>query len=262
MRETRHGKIEKRKENKFRNKCPKGRIGFSTSSMTLRHFFSTKQVYRPIGFVLLVLMQSCALFKPAPSAKPNKPHSPFMDQVQVTLNGRQAVSTESEGFVGAIDDRSGQNTVTGFQGIEYVPPILFRYAVLMDVEVEKITNRKLFEYINQWWGVPYRIGGNTMAGIDCSAFVKSLSLETYSLDLPRTSREQAEYCQEIPRSDLREGDLVFFNTSGRISHVGLYLSNNKFVHASTSVGVVISDLNEPYWAKRFAKAGRLQGNGS
>jgi lipoprotein Spr len=62
---------------------------------------------------------------------------------------------------------------------------------------------------------------------------------------------------EIPKTELREGDFVFFNTGRGISHVGLYLSNNKFVHASTSVGVVISDLNELYWNRRFTKAGRV-----
>jgi hypothetical protein len=229
----------------------------------LRHSKSVVYLHRAGWLSVLFFVQSCALFKPAPVTQSLKAGSPFLDQVKVTLGPTSPENTLKDATLGVIEDRARNNYFNGFQGIEYVPPLMFRYAVLMDVEVEKITNRKLFEYINQWWGVPYRIGGTTMSGIDCSAFVKSLSLETYSLDLPRTSREQADFCAEISREDLREGDLVFFNTSGRISHVGLYLSNNKFVHASTSVGVVISDLNEPYWAKRFAKAGRLMvGRGS
>lgn len=229
--------------------------------MMLRPLKSVVDVRLAGCLVLFFLVQSCTLFKPAPSSRLSRSGSPFMDQVQVTLDAKKATRNETETAVVAIDDKTKFNYIEGFQGIEYAPPMFFRYAVLLDVEVEKITNRKLFEYINQWWGVPYRIGGTSMAGIDCSAFVKTLSLETYSLDIPRTSREQADFCTEIPREALREGDLVFFNTSGRISHVGLYLSNNKFVHASTSVGVVISDLNEPYWAQRFVKAGRLQGTG-
>ena len=147
--------------------------------------------------------------------------------------------------------------MTGLDGIEHIPPLIFKYAVLMDVEVEHINNRKLIEYIHQWWGVPYRIGGAAMSGIDCSAFMQVLALEAYGLKLPRTSREQANQCMEISKTELREGDFVFFNTGRGISHVGLYLSNNKFVHASTSVGVVISDLNELYWNRRFIKAGRI-----
>ncbi len=143
------------------------------------------------------------------------------------------------------------------QGIEYVPPVVFRYAVLLDIEVEKLTNKKLIEYVHQWWAVPYRIGGNSKEGIDCSAFVQGLTSEAYGLSLPRTSREQADFCKEIAKQDLKEGDLVFFASGRSISHVGMYISNNKFVHASTSMGVVISDLDEAYWSRRFVKAGRL-----
>jgi lipoprotein Spr len=105
--------------------------------------------------------------------------------------------------------------------------------------------------------VPYRIGGNSKEGIDCSAFVQGLSSEAFGLTLPRTSREQADFCKEISKQDLKEGDLVFFAAGRSISHVGMYISNNKFVHASTSMGVVISDLDEAYWSRRFVKAGRL-----
>ena len=81
----------------------------------------------------------------------------------------------------------------------------------------------------------------------------------FSLQLPRTAREQKAITTWIPMSDLREGDLVFFNTRGSVSHVGVYLHNNKFVHASTSGGVMISDLNETYWSRKLIGAGRLAG---
>lgn len=211
------------------------------------------------GVVLLLTFQSCALFKPAPLRKGQSASSPFFDKVNIVLDGNHVRQGNAEVTNSAMASGAQyrENYIAGLHGIEYLPPILFRYAILMDVEVEKLANRKLFEYINQWWGVPYRIGGTTMTGIDCSAFVKGLTGTAFGIDLPRTSREQADYCREIHRGELREGDLVFFNTSGGISHVGLYLSNNKFVHASTSMGVVISDLNEPYWAKRYVRAGRI-----
>lgn len=206
-------------------------------------------------------MQSCALFKPSPVKNSNTNNSPFFDNIAVALNPKGPKSDQtpdrSAGSIGSIEDRSESTYLNDLQGIEYIPPVVFRYAVLLDIEVEKLTNKKLIEYVHQWWAVPYRIGGNSKEGIDCSAFVQGLTNEAFGVSLPRTSREQADFCKEIPKQDLKEGDLVFFASGRSISHVGMYISNNKFVHASTSMGVVISDLNEAYWSRRFVKAGRL-----
>jgi lipoprotein Spr len=202
-------------------------------------------------------MQSCALLRPTPSQTTNSKKSPFFDDISISLNSKSS-EIEKEGSLGRIVDNEKSYGFDNFQSIEYIPSYTFRYAILLDLEVEKLTNRRLVEYINQWWGVPYRVGGNSMDGIDCSAFVKGLASDAFKIDLPRTSREQADFCKKIEVSELQEGDLVFFSTGRSISHVGLYISNNKFVHASTSMGVIISDLNEPYWSRRFVKAGRMQ----
>jgi lipoprotein Spr len=182
-----------------------------------------------------------------------------MDDITVTLNAKQRYDKETAKMVlsNEIKDNVPINYLSGLQGVEYASQLSFHYALLLDVEVEKIKNDKLFEYITQWWAVPYRIGGTGMNGIDCSGFVKGIIQNTYQIELPRTSREQADFSTSISRDELTEGDLVFFNTGGGISHVGMYLNNNKFVHASTSSGVIISDLNETYWKKRFVKAGRI-----
>ena len=213
-------------------------------------------------FLTVILLGSCSLFKPVARTESNKLSSPFMDNIVVSLNAKQRYEKASEraNVNHDIADRPSNNYLTGLQGIEFASPLSFHYALLLDVDVEKIKNEKLFEYITQWWAVPYRIGGTGMNGIDCSAFVKGITTEAFSINLPRTSREQADYSSTISKEQLREGDLVFFNTGGGISHVGMYLSNNKFVHASTSMGVVISDLNETYWNKRFVKAGRILTN--
>jgi hypothetical protein len=208
-------------------------------------------------FYAICLMASCALFKPAVSKPAANNNTPFFDNITVSLTPSASPKATSDKGVLLIEDLSKDIYLSGLQVIEHIPPVIFKYAVLMDVEVERINNRKLIEYINQWWGVPYRIGGAAMSGIDCSAFMQVLASEAYGLKLPRTSREQANHCMEISKSELREGDFVFFNSGRGISHVGLYLSNNKFVHASTSAGVVISDLNELYWNRRFTKAGRV-----
>ncbi len=210
-------------------------------------------------FFLASTMVSCSLFRPVQKTASRTSNSPFMDDITVTLNAKQRYDKATEKVVVAneIKDNVPSNYLSGLEDVEYASPLSFHYALLLDVEVEKIKNDKLFEYITQWWAVPYRIGGTGMNGIDCSGFVKGIVQNTYKIQLPRTSREQADYSTSISKDELTEGDLVFFNTRGGISHVGMYLNNNKFVHASTSNGVIISDLNETYWRKRFVKAGRI-----
>lgn len=134
----------------------------------------------------------------------------------------------------------------------------FKYAILLNVPVEEMHNYKLIELLENWYGTPYRMGGTGKTGIDCSAFVQSFIISMYGLSLPRTSKEQYIQTERIPKDELKEGDLVFFRTQRKknISHVGVYLRNNKFVHASTSSGVMISDLHENYFAERYAGAGR------
>ena len=118
-------------------------------------------------------------------------------------------------------------------------------------------NASLYTGIDEWLGTRYRLGGTTKDGIDCSAFVQILYITQFGINIPRTAREQYDATNRISRTELKEGDLVFFNTQGGVSHVGLYLQNNKFVHASSS-GVTISDLFEPYWERRFIGVGRYE----
>lgn len=213
--------------------------------------------------VLLLCLSSCSIFKPTPVALSSAKSSPFFDNVVVKVGNEEKikppVKTTIEKNIGPIEDNvKVSSSMNDFDGIEYIPPAFIRYATILDIEVEKLTNRKLIDFVDQWWGVPYRIGGTTKSGIDCSGFVRGLVAETYGLDLPRSSREQAQYCKRIEKSQVKEGDLVFFSSGRHISHVGMYLTNNKFVHASTSMGVIISDLDEPYWKRRYSYAGRLK----
>lgn len=141
--------------------------------------------------------------------------------------------------------------------IEDCAALQFKYAILTDQEVESINNLPLYEFVDDWFGTRYRYGGTDRTGIDCSAFVGRLMKDVYGFELPRTAREQYKAVLRVPDFDLTEGDLVFFNTTGGVSHVGLYLGSNKFVHASTSGGVTISDLSDKYYAARYLGAGRL-----
>ncbi len=128
----------------------------------------------------------------------------------------------------------------------------------MEKEVETVTNERLITFLENWYGTPYKYGGDKKTGIDCSAFTCLMMDTVYNVALPRTSREQFAAGKRITKSDLSQGDLVFFNTTGGISHVGVYLNNNKFVHASTSSGVMISDLEDGYFKKRYVGATRLR----
>jgi lipoprotein Spr len=138
--------------------------------------------------------------------------------------------------------------------------LLFKYAILLDVPVEELTDYKLIEFMESWYGTRYRYGGNDRSGVDCSAFSKDFISSMYDAVIPRTSAEQYKQSKRVPKSKLQEGDLVFFYTRGRrnvVSHVGVYLRNNKFIHASTSSGVTISDLDDEYYARNYAGAGRF-----
>lgn len=109
-------------------------------------------------------------------------------------------------------------------------------------------------------GAPYRLGGFSLKGIDCSGLVKKI-YATFNIDLPRTAFEQSRLGMRVSRKELVEGDLLFFNTRRSFGHVGIYIGNNKFLHAaSRKRGVRVDSLNEPYYNRRFIRAVRLKGS--
>ena len=111
-------------------------------------------------------------------------------------------------------------------------------------------------------GTPYRYGGMTRNGIDCSAFVLSVFGAAAGLSLPRVAAPQAQEGETIEKTDLQKGDLVFFSHGRRISHVGIVESVSedgevKFIHAATSKGVMVSSLNDSYWGPKYRFAKRV-----
>lgn len=141
--------------------------------------------------------------------------------------------------------------------IETCSTLQFKYAMMMDIDVEAVSNLELYSFIEEWWGTRYRYGGTTKKGIDCSSFTGKLLTQVYGLDVQRTARDQYGQCEKLAREDLQEGDLVFFNTRGGVSHVGVYLGNDFFVHSSTHSGVTISSLTDNYYNRKFIGGGRL-----
>lgn len=171
----------------------------------------------------------------------------FIDGISIRRTGHSSVQ-KAKGYHSAAPEKISA-PATSLQS---------KYAQILDVETDDIADSALFSFIDAWWGTPYRYGGDSRSGIDCSAFVQALYAMVFGIaSLPRTAQEQYEDCKKIRHiSRLKEGDLVFFRIhSRRITHVGVYLENDRFVHASFSSGVMISDLRDPYWMRYYAGGG-------
>lgn len=147
--------------------------------------------------------------------------------------------------------------------------LVSKYSELLGVSNNKITNLNLYEFIEKWEGIPYLLGGETSEGIDCSSFTQRLYTSVYDLYIERTAQKQfdSKLTDKFQGKEyLHEGDLIFFtgvnDKKNVVSHVGIYLQNGKFVHSTSykrdtgTHGVKISDLNHPFWKKRFLAAGR------
>ncbi|CNI22834.1 putative outer membrane lipoprotein [Yersinia massiliensis] len=123
-------------------------------------------------------------------------------------------------------------------------------------DTEKL--KKILTHYDKWEGVSYKLGGNSRKGIDCSAYMQRIFEDEFAHSLPRNAREQAKQGAKIKKDSLQTGDLVFFKTSRRTNHVGVYIGEGKFVHASSSLGVTISNLDSKYWGSRYEQARRIK----
>jgi murein DD-endopeptidase / murein LD-carboxypeptidase len=136
-----------------------------------------------------------------------------------------------------------------------------KYAEILGVNDRQLQNIALIKFVDEWQGVPYKYGGGNKSGVDCSNFTSLLYENVFSKKIIGNSAQLAELTAPVKESNYKEGDLLFFKIKGdKISHVGVYLINNKFVHATTSKGVMINDLSETYYKKYFIKAGRIISN--
>ncbi len=155
--------------------------------------------------------------------------------------------------------------ILGFQGLfgcvplRPIPaadkPSAERLTLSSDREVIHI----LYQQVRAWKGVPYKYGGLSRRGIDCSGFVLDTFRTKFQIKLPRNTYQQSKAGKPILKSDLQAGDLVFFRLGYNLRHVGIYVENHRFAHASTSKGVTLSNLNNSYWSRRYWKARRVLG---
>ncbi len=226
---------------------------------------------------LLVLLSSCKAFKTlavrdnsaatASTSDNNKKSIAFLDDISVTpgspgtkggetyITGNKVAKNNTPEPAHTVHNIAVNNNTTN------VAVLQLKYAALLDVSADKLTNIALLQDIDHWWGTKYCMGGETEDCIDCSGFTKTILIDVYGITIPRVAQAQYDSSAHIDNASLTEGDLVFFHTSGRgksITHVGVYITNNRFAHASTTGGVTIGDLNDPYWQQRYRGAGRIK----
>lgn len=136
---------------------------------------------------------------------------------------------------------------------------LARASVRLGMDIGPKDNHRLYLTAAEWIDTPYRPGGHTKRGTDCSGLASEIYRTVYRTHLPRSTGEQLKACRKVARRNLKEGDLVFFHNGKsrkKVTHVGIYLKDDRFVHASTSQGVIVSSLDEDYWRRCWLRGGR------
>lgn len=216
--------------------------------------------------VLIGFLSSCSALrstKSSPSTAATHPNPRFINGIEVTpgMTTTQIKHLEREARRTEKIEAQQSKVDLGSLRAGNATALQAKYCVLLDVPIETMTvDDGLLQEVDEWWGTPYRMGGNSKSGIDCSAFSQTVLQDIYATSIPRTAQQQYDNCAHPDEGEqLQKGDLVFFGSSRHnITHVGVYITNNKFVHASTSHGVMISDLNDIYWGKRYIGSGRYR----
>ena len=133
-----------------------------------------------------------------------------------------------------------------------------KYSAILGVDKSEIQNGRLYAFIDQWMGTPYKFGGEDKDGVDCSGLAQLLEQQVYGINIPRSTSQQINVIKRKYEEELTEGDLLFFDYDGKkFSHVAIYLQNGYYVHASSSHGVMITKLHDPYTYKYFSRCGSI-----
>ncbi|MEP6467008.1 MAG: NlpC/P60 family protein [Parafilimonas sp.] len=212
---------------------------------------------------MLLILSSCKSLQhissgnKSASASSRKNSPQFLNNVSIQPGEKKGAGYVFSKPVQSTGKKSFEKNTASLLNIENADWLQIKYSIMMDMPVEDLNDLPLLQQIDHWWGTRYCMGGDDESCIDCSAFTQTILRNVYGVEVPRTAHEQYDFSTHINDADLQEGDLVFFKSGHSITHVGLYVCNYKFVHASTSGGVTISDLNDAYWSKKYAGAGRV-----
>ncbi|WP_386692945.1 MULTISPECIES: NlpC/P60 family protein [unclassified Lonepinella] len=162
-----------------------------------------------------------------------------------------ACSNTSRQQAGVVSQQNNVQLTTSMNGLKTNKPSL---SMSQSSSHASGLNKDLALVYNQWAGTRYRMGGTSSRGIDCSAFMQETFATAFGMSLPRSTSEQQRLGQRIQKSELKQGDLVFFRKN---RHVGVYMGNGQFMHSSSSQGVTISSLSEAYWARTYTQSRRV-----
>jgi cell wall-associated NlpC family hydrolase len=218
------------------------------------------------GVVVLLLLLGCSAssssqrFKQPKSDRNSKPSGRF-ESPETNKNPAQNVPSERIVFNDLPPDTTDEfdeipvedSPVDNSKFVEHIEK-------LKDFNVALTMREKVLLEVIKYLETPYKYGGNTQKGIDCSAFTLQVYKNSFAFELPRSTSQQYKIGDSIDKDELKFGDLVFFNTRKKSfpGHVGIYLGENKFAHASRSFGVTISSLESSYYKKRYVGARRIE----
>lgn len=147
---------------------------------------------------------------------------------------------------------TSRNTPNNSQSAE-----LKTYEKQLGISLDQDIDINLVREVSGWLGTPYQWAGNTKKGVDCSGFVQQVYKKVYKVNTPRTADGMADVYKKVNRNNLKPGDMVYFKiNTARVGHVGIYLQDGYFVHASSSEGVMVNNLSETYYKKYFTAGGR------
>lgn len=163
-----------------------------------------------------------------------------------TVNAQTTKAVPNQGTEKNNDDDNDDNLSKGY------------FSQIMGIALSATSNVKLFQFVYDWIGTPYHLGGDNKKGIDCSGFAFQLYNKVFNTVIGNNSRNIFSMVNPVGKEELKEGDLVFFKIHSRsITHVGVYIGDGRFAHASASKGVMISNLADPYWTRYYYNGGRL-----
>jgi len=136
-------------------------------------------------------------------------------------------------------------------------PIHHNSKVTYKLHKNNFVTTQLYREYKKYAGVAYCYGGDDQNGFDCSALVQRIYKEAFNIKLPRTTKQQIKVGKRVSKRSLKEGDILFFKTSYAVLHTGIYLEKGEFIHASSSYGVTLSNIHNPYWRAKYYEARRV-----